>query len=152
MILIIVLFRVFLTRFNQIFLYFCVVMINRKKYFTRLTFFILCFASAFAFAQNAKTYIDAPEKLDELLQIKVGIDKKTSEEKQYTIQVHYGDFESTTTVLEEFGTLFPDLPSKLIFETPNYKVRAGQFATEREALKILVKVKRRFSSAFVLKP
>lgn len=133
-------------------MYFCAIMICRKKHISHLPFFILCLASAISFAQNAKTYVDAPEKLGDLLQRKIDIDKKTSEEKQYTIQVHYGDFESTTAVLEQFGTLFPDLSSKLVFETPNYKIRAGRFATEGDAMKILVKVKRKFPSAFVLKP
>jgi hypothetical protein len=42
--------------------------------------------------------------------------------------------------------------AQLIHETPNYKIRAGNFATEREALAELEKVKQRFRSAFVLKP
>jgi hypothetical protein len=54
--------------------------------------------------------------------------------------------------MERFKALFPDMTAHLIFETPNYKIRTGNYTTEREASAELEKVKRRFRSAFVLKP
>lgn len=145
-------FRLFLTKNNQIIMYFCVIMNSFNILFNQLALFLMSSLGAMAFAQNAKTSITAPEKLDELLQIKVELDRKASEEKQYTIQVHYGDFETTTAMMQKFDSIFPTLPSKIIFETPNYKIRAGSFITEREAMAVLTMIKRRFPSAFVLKP
>ncbi len=80
------------------------------------------------------------------------MDRKNSEKKLFTIQVHYGNYESATATMEEFETMFPTLTARLIFETPNYKIRTGSFATEREALEVLTRVKRVFKAAFVLKP
>mgnify|MGYP001943811394 CR=1 FL=1 len=127
-------------------------MICRKTHFNHLFVNAFCFFSIITFAQEANTLLNAPEKLTNLLELKILLDAEASKKRLFTIQVHYGNFESATTVLEEFKTLYPDLPARLVFETPNYKIRAGRFATEREALEVLTRIKRRFKAAFVLKP
>ena len=118
---------------------------------TRFLFCILLYSSALI-AQEAQVQIHAPEKLDTLLQKKITLDRESAAKKQFTIQVYYGVFEATTAELERFQTLFPEITAQLIFETPNYKIRAGSLVTEREALAVLTRVKRKFRSAFVLKP
>jgi hypothetical protein len=114
-------------------------------------FFVLINCS-FLMGQQAQTQLSAPKKLDSLLEKKIALDRLNAAKKQYTIQVFYGSFEATTAELERFKALFPDMTARLIFETPNYKIRAGNYVTEREASAELEKVKRRFRSAFVLKP
>ena len=114
-------------------------------------FFVLINCS-FLMGQQAQTQLSAPKKLDSLLEKKIALDRLNAAKKQYTIQVFYGSFEATTAELERFKALFPDMTARLIFETPNYKIRTGNYVTEREASAELEKVKRRFRSAFVLKP
>ncbi len=145
-------FRLFLTKINQIFVYFCADMKCYKTTFNHLIICMLCVLNASLFAQEAKTILKAPAKLDTLLQKKIALDREDAAKKRFTIQVYYGVHESTTEVLEQFNALFPELVAEMIFETPNYKIRAGSFATEREALAVLTRVKRRFKAAFVLKP
>ncbi len=145
-------FRLFLTKINEIIVYFCVHMKRRKIHFNHLIVCTLCALSTIVVAQEAKTILNAPEKLDSLLTKKINLDREVSEKKLFTIQVFYGNFEATTAVLEAFEAQYPELPAKLVFETPNYKIRAGNFATEREALEVLTQIKARFKAAFVLKP
>ena len=38
------------------------------------------------------------------------------------------------------------------FETPNYKIWIGKFKTRMEAERALVKIKRKFETAFIFKP
>lgn len=116
--------------------------------------FIFCvlISCSYTMGQQAQAQLSTPKKLDSLLEKKIVLDRLNSAKRQYTIQVFYGNFETTTAELERFKTLFPDMTVQLIFETPNYKIRTGNFTTEREALAELEKVKRRFRSAFVLKP
>ena len=118
------------------------------------TCFVFCVLinCTYLIGQQAQTQLHVPQKLDSLLQKKIALDRLNAAKKQFTIQLFYGDFEATTAELARFETLFPDKIAQLIFETPNYKIRVGNFTTEREALAELVKVKRRFRSAFVLKP
>ncbi len=120
----------------------------------QITCYIFCVLinCTFLMGQQAQTQLRAPQKLDSLLQKKIALDRLNAAKKQFTIQVFYGDFEATMAELARFETLFPDKIAQLIFETPNYKIRVGNFTTEREALAELAKVKRRFRSAFVLKP
>lgn len=107
---------------------------------------------SYTMGQQAQTQLSTPKKLESLLEKKIALDRLNSAKRQYTIQIFYGNFETTTTELKRFKTLYPDMTVQLIFETPNYKIRTGNFTTEREALAELEKVKRRFRSAFVLKP
>jgi hypothetical protein len=132
--------------------YFCAAMNCYKTYFNRLIVCTLCFLSSIVLAQEAKTQVNSPDKLDELLAKKIDLDREESEKKQFTIQVYYGNFESSTAVLEAFQLDYPDLPARLVFETPNYKIRSGSFITEREAQEVLIRIKRRYKAAFVLKP
>lgn len=124
----------------------------RKRNFNYLIVCTLCVLNSAVFAQEGKTQLSVPEKLTELLAKKIELDREVSEKKQFTIQVHYGNYESTTAILEAFEMDYPELPARLVFETPNYKIRAGYFATEREALAVLATIKRRYKAAFVLKP
>lgn len=146
------LFSIFLTNFNQILLYFCKPMKQIKFYRINALFFSVLFCCSVAFGQTAKTQIDAPEELTKLLNRKIELDRIASTKKLFTIQVYYGDFESSLLQLERFETIFPELSAKTIFETPNYKIRVGNFATEREALAMLEKIQRKFKAAFVLRP
>lgn len=118
------------------------------------TCFVFCVLinCTYLVGQQAQTQLRAPQKLDSLLQKKIALDRLNAAKKQFTIQLFYGDFEATTAELARFETLFPEKIAQLIFETPNYKIRVGNFTTEREALAELIKMKRRFRSAFVLKP
>ena len=146
------LFSIFLTNFNQILLYFCSLMNHIKSYIKNTLLGSVLFCCSAVCGQTASTQIDAPEELTKLLNRKIELDRIASAKKLFTIQVYYGDFESSTYQLEQFKTIFPELPAKIIFETPNYKIRAGNFTTEREALAALEKIQRKFRSAFVLKP
>jgi len=46
----------------------------------------------------------------------------------------------------------PQYRSSLEYETPNYKIWVGNFRSRLEADRALVKVKRKFTSAFIFKP
>jgi hypothetical protein len=39
-----------------------------------------------------------------------------------------------------------------IFETPYYKIRVGKFVSKIKAIKELKKIKKKYPSAFILKP
>ena len=124
----------------------------KKKQIVLFKVVLVVFCSHMAVGQTAKNQINAPQKLTEILNKKIELDRENEAKKLFTIQVFYGAHEPTLEALEKFEELFPEIGAQLIFETPNYKIRAGQFATEREAQEILVQIKRRFRAAFVLKP
>lgn len=50
----------------------------------------------------------------------------------------------------EFVNKFPEVPSYLTFQPPNYKVRVGDFRTKMEADKFLKEIETIYPSAFIV--
>ena len=55
-------------------------------------------------------------------------------------------------IKEEYVKLFDDSTATVIYETPNYKVWVGNFFTRLEADKSLLKVRKKYKSAFIFRP
>ncbi len=70
----------------------------------------------------------------------------------YKIQLFNGISETTAKKIQSnFSALFPDIPVRLFFEQPEWKVQAGNFLTKLEAHKALQQIQKEFAGAFPLK-
>ena len=117
----------------------------------------ICFVILFVFAsslnaQESTLVIRTPQNLDDVLDRKLSLDKKRLSKNQYTIQIFSGNYEAAKTHLDSFSRTFPSLYAKLSFETPNYKIRVGKFATRLEGVQMLDTLRMKFPEAFLLKP
>ena len=54
--------------------------------------------------------------------------------------------------MQEYIEVFKDTLINIIYETPNYKIWVGNYYTQIEADKKLIKIRRKFSSAFIFRP
>jgi hypothetical protein len=59
--------------------------------------------------------------------------------------------EHAERVKNEFNSLFPDITSYLLFQTPNFKVRIGDFRSKSEALKTKAFISSKYPNAFIVK-
>jgi hypothetical protein len=59
--------------------------------------------------------------------------------------------EQAMRVRNEFNLVFPDIPSYLLFQTPNFKVRIGNFRNKSEALKTKAWIASKYPNAFIVK-
>ncbi len=59
--------------------------------------------------------------------------------------------EIAARVKNEFNLVFPDIPSYLLFQTPNFKVRIGDFRNKSEALKTKTYIASKYPNAFIVK-
>ncbi len=50
----------------------------------------------------------------------------------------------------KFSTRFPGIPTFITYSSPNFKLRAGEFATKQEAFKFLQQIKSSFPLSFVI--
>ena len=50
----------------------------------------------------------------------------------------------------EFKALFPKIPTKIVFSSPEWKVQVGNYITRLEADRSLVDIKKEFPSAIIL--
>jgi len=59
--------------------------------------------------------------------------------------------EQAVRVKNEFNLVFPNIASYLSFQTPNFKVRIGDFRNRSEALKTKAHIASKYPNAFIVK-
>lgn len=106
-------------------------------------------AFSYGFSQIGEVKINKSEKLEKIIQIKKELNKKIQNLK---IQIYNGDRNQAETIKAEYIETFNDTSAKMIYETPNYKVWVGNFFTQIEADKYLLKIRKKYKSAFIFRP
>ena len=114
-------------------------------------FYLFLFITSSVFGQENNQSINQDSSITKLLKLKTDYNKKIFESTFYTIQIYYGDLSESDSILKVFSEEFNEIETSLIFETPNYKVRVGNFKNIIDASKKLESIKRKFRSAFILK-
>ena len=102
-----------------------------------------------SFGQNGTIEIKRNYKLDSIIKIKKEINSKIQNLK---IQIYSGTRDEAEVVMQEYIEVFKDTLINIIYETPNYKIWVGNYYTQIEADKKLIKIRRKFSSAFIFRP
>jgi len=115
---------------------------------------LLTILLAFAFctinnAQQGTVTVDQDPRIDELIELRKKLDDKSD---RYRIQIFSGDRTRAENKRANFGKYFSQYYTKLVYETPNYKIWVGSFRTRLEADRALIKVKKKFPNAFIFKP
>lgn len=105
-----------------------------------------------ATAQTGKVTIEQNDLIPELLEMKSELTKDGKLGERYSIQLYYGDNNTASNIIKEFRVKYSDMPSSIIYETPNYKVWVGNFRNRLEADRALMQIKNDFPSAFIPKP
>ena len=86
-----------------------------------------------------------------LFQIKRDYSKRIFESTYYTIQIYFGDLKNADSIIIDFEENYEGIKSELIFETPNYKVRIGDYKDINIASQKLEGIKRRYPGSFIIK-
>jgi|SRR5690625_371514 len=103
-------------------------------------------------AQTATLTVQEDERISSLLVLKKNLEKENKLSEGYTIQLYYGELKRANDVVKKYRKEFEDWPVSIEYETPNYKVWAGNFSSRIEAERALMQIQSEFSSAFILKP
>jgi len=88
---------------------------------------------------------------EKFFKIKKEYDKREYETTFYTIQIFYGSLKKADSILNDFKLSFREINSELLFETPNYKVRIGEFKDISIASKKLEEIRRIYPGSFIIK-
>ena len=96
--------------------------------------------------------IDSDPKIDQLVEAKIKVNKSSSNDEFYKIQIYNGPIDGAQETKKEFKKKYYDWPCDISFESPNYKVRVGKFKTRLEADKQLLEIRKKYSNAFLLVP
>ena len=117
------------------------------KFFPLLSLIILC---NYLNAQDENViYNDTLTK--NLFQIKKDFSKRIFESTYYTIQIYFGSLDVADSILNDFKENFKDIKTDLIFETPNYKVRIGEYKNIDTASQKLEGIRRIYPGSFIIK-
>lgn len=86
---------------------------------------------------------------------KINQTRKPSEAMGYRIGIFFDNSQyaraKATKAKELFLTEFPSQPVYMVYESPYYKVSAGNCLTEEEALILFERIRRTFPDAFVMR-
>ena len=123
---------------------------NRSTFNLFILSILLVFLTQYSIAQPSTVTINADAQINELLTIKKSLESENKMDEGYTIQLFYGNLEMANTTLKKYKRSYRTWPASIEYETPNYKVWAGNFATRIQADRALIEIKRGFSGAFIL--
>tara|TARA_R110002051_G_scaffold56890_1_gene105503 strand:- start:2682 stop:3053 length:372 start_codon:yes stop_codon:yes gene_type:complete len=107
-----------------------------------------CFTQ-FSYSQGAKVNIQQDQKIDQLLDI---YKSSLSNNEYYRIQVGFGDYAKAQRIKANVEEDFPDLSSKIDFDSPTYRVRVGRFTSKLDAERKFNEVRIKYPDAMLLKP
>lgn len=83
------------------------------------------------------------------------INQKRNGTEGYRLEIYFSSEnkarEHAVRVKNEFNLVFPDIASYMLFQTPNFKVRIGDFRNKSEALKIKAHIASKYPNAFIVK-
>ena len=68
----------------------------------------------------------------------------------FKIQLFYGNEKNSHKIKDEFKALYPDITTKIIFSSPQWKVQVGNYRTRLEADRQLIEIKKAYSGAIVI--
>ena len=121
----------------------------RKKIKYISTAFLTLLLSFTLSAQQGEVNVDQDSDIDKLLEYKKDI--KTS--KVYRIQVYQSvDPDKADREKSNFLNAYSEWPVEIVWNTPNYKVWVGNFATRLEADRALAKIKSKYMNAIIFQP
>lgn len=101
------------------------------------------------YTQQGTINIKQDEKITDLLEV---YKSSNSTSEYYRIQVGFGSHAKADKIKSEVEVDFPDLPSKIDFDSPTYRVRVGLFKTKLEAERTFAEVRKKYPNAMLLKP
>lgn len=113
---------------------------------------LMVFLAGKSIAQSASLTVHTDPKITHLLELKKNLEKENKLSDGYTIQLYYGELDKANHILRKYRGSYGNWPASIEYETPNYKVWAGNFASRIEAERALIEIQKNFSSAFILKP
>ncbi|MEW4923546.1 SPOR domain-containing protein [Algibacter sp. 2305UL17-15] len=120
----------------------------------RLSVTVICsvFLSFYGHSQEGKVTVNQDKRITKLLDLKKEMNRNETDSRRYKIQVYSGSRSGAQNAQKDFADAYGQWRPVMHYETPNFKVWAGNFSTRLEADRALQRIKRKFPAAFIFKP
>lgn len=101
---------------------------------------------------NVKIYQE--DRITGLVLKHIEINQKQNGFMGYRVQIYFGSGgeakKKAGEIKKEIAELYPDVESHIIYESPNFKLRLGDFRTKVEAYKFKKELEDKYPSAFIV--
>ena len=119
--------------------------------FSSLLAFILMIPGLLLSQENeGDLRVESSASVKELIAQKIAHNKEQNSYPGYKIQIYYGSEKECYEIKDEFTSLFPNIPTSIIFSTPQWKLQVGEYRSRLEADKSIQSIKKEYPSAIVL--
>lgn len=126
-----------------------------KKSLIYFALFIFVSCMTEIYAQSENITIQADSRVNELIDRHIRLNQVANKIPGFRIQlfISSGNFSRQNAITEKtkFETNFPNDPSYLIFNTPNYILRVGNFRTRLEAEAYRQKILSIYPEAYIVR-
>lgn len=123
---------------------------TKKISLLSFVFIVLLTFTSLAQQKEGELQIETSTKIDAVVSQKKQYNKNLESIKGYRIQLFYGSEKAAYKIKDEFKALFPDITTKIIFSSPQWKVQVGNFITRLEADRTLTSIKKEYPGAIIL--
>jgi|SRR5690625_430776 len=111
------------------------------------------FSASVLLAQTETISLSQEQKLEELLELNAKLIKNNKIGRRYKIQLgSFTSMDKAEKLMKDFQEDFKGVPVQMQYESPNYKIWAGDFTSKLAADRFFLKIKREYRSAFVFRP
>lgn len=119
--------------------------------------FFICLLTCIYFSANSSF---AQEKLNrtelntikKLIKEKHDLESNNELKSTYKLQIFSGSLEEAREIREQFESLELEINSKIIYQTPNYKVWIGNYRNRIQADRAFEKIKSEYPNTLIIRP
>jgi hypothetical protein len=123
-----------------------------SNFFNISTLIVFFFAATFSqFAQSKLTSSEL-SKVEELIDKKHELESNNELKSTYKIQIFSGALEKAKENQTLLETMDLNLTSRIVYQTPNYKVWIGSFRNRIQADRAKEKIKSEYPNALIIRP
>ena len=114
-------------------------------------FIVTLISSSFTWNGKDTVKVVAEPKIIKLNQKYVALNQLKQSIAGYRVQIHFGnEREKAKEIKAKFMLKFQEIPAYDSYQSPNFRIRVGDFRTRLEALKCLKQVNILFPSSFIV--
>lgn len=99
--------------------------------------------------------VNQDARIDSLLQRHIAMNKRINGTEGYRLEIFFSSGnrarEEALEVKTKFLKRYPDVQAYMIFQSPDFKVRVGNFRSKSEALALKHRIRRTHPNAFIVK-
>ena len=109
----------------------------------------MVFSVYLAFGQQGRVTINQDPGIGKLLEMYKTVNSET---EYYTIQVGFGNYDKAEKLMSDVAIDFPGWYSKIVFDSPTYRVHVGRFTSKLEAERQYNEVRKKYPESLLLSP